>query len=158
MQRTFLNGGAQSCECQVYVLLYICFTMHHVKNSQSSMPCPPLLLNLLKSRIPVTIMVSSLSCCSLSFFMSDMKAPSSGWGKTLCKAAGRGEEQEKLNNHSTITWCCCLNAAEPIHCSSSPIFCWGRNSASCSLPPPRLISYALKFSHRNCILHKQNNK
>lgn len=58
--------------------------------SASSWPLPPALL---KSRIPVTSMASSLSCSSFSFFGSAMKAPSSVGGRTLCRAAVPREEE-----------------------------------------------------------------
>ena len=51
------------------------------------MPSPPFPHSLLNRRIPVTIMVSSKSCLSLSLLVSDMKVPNSVCGKTLCKAA-----------------------------------------------------------------------
>lgn len=75
-----------------------------VLSSWRSVSSSPVLLALLKSRIPVTIMASSLSCCSLSLFKSTMKAPSSVWGKTLCRAAATREEEEKIRVRIQSTW------------------------------------------------------
>ena len=71
---------------------------------QSSMPSPPFPHSLLKRRMPVTIMVSSSSCLSLSRFVRFMKEPSSVWGKTDWRAAasvrqGRNISINMLNNN-----------------------------------------------------------
>ena len=82
-------------------------TRHHrnylfsTKNLQSSIPSPPLPHSRLKSLIPVTISVSSLSCRSLSRFVRDMKVPSSVCGNTLCKAAVKTRVTQLEKSHIT---------------------------------------------------------
>ena len=66
--------------------------------SQSSMPSPPLPHSLLNRRMPVTIMVSSVSCLSFSLLVSVMNVPSSVWGNTDCSAAGGGEKRGRFQN------------------------------------------------------------
>lgn len=68
------------------------------------MPSPPLPHSLLKSLIPVTMYVSSLSCRSLSRFVRDMNAPSSVCGKTLCRAAGNKNKCRPKKIKISITW------------------------------------------------------
>lgn len=57
------------------------------RHLQFWMPSPPLLLSLLKRRMPLTIRDSWVSCFSLSCFSRDMKVASCDCGKTLCRAA-----------------------------------------------------------------------
>ena len=85
-------------------------TQHHrnylfsTKNLQSSIPSPPLPHSRLKSLIPVTISVSSLSCRSLSRFVRDMKVPSSVCGNTLCKAAATTRITQLEKSHIALCY------------------------------------------------------
>ena len=85
-------------------------TQHHrnylfsTKNLQSSIPSPPLPHSRLKSLIPVTISVSSLSCRSLSRFVRDMKVPSSVCGNTLCKAAATTRITQLEKRHIALCY------------------------------------------------------
>lgn len=68
------------------------------------MPSPPLPHSRLKSLIPVTISVSSLSCRSLSRFVRDMKVPSSVCGNTLCKAAATTRITQLEKSHIALCY------------------------------------------------------
>ena len=80
--------------CTLYQNMYsTCINVHCLNSSRSSIPSPPLPESLLNNLMPVTILVSSFNCCSLSARGNAMNEASSVCGNTLCSAAGRGENE-----------------------------------------------------------------